>query len=190
VVVSTYQSVSGTGRGGVRALEEQRRADLEGAEADLGPYPHPIYDNCIPQVSSLKDRFPGYYGEEIKMIEETRKILSEPDLPVTATCVRVPVAVSHSEAINAEFAEPISAQEARRLLEDFPGVAVVDKPGESQYPLARQAAGTDPVYVGRIREDPSCPNCLDLWCVADNLLKGAALNAVQIAEKAIEMNLL
>lgn len=190
VVVSTYQSVSGTGRSGVQALRGQRQAAAHGGEADLGPYPHPIYENVIPQVASLKGPFPGYYGEEVKMIEETRKILDYPDLPITATCVRVPVEISHSEAINAEFERALSAEEAREILSQFPGVTVVDEPGESRYPLAADAGGKDAVYVGRIRQDPSRPNALDIWCVADNLRKGAALNAVQIAEKAIEMGLI
>jgi aspartate-semialdehyde dehydrogenase len=190
VVVSTYQAVSGTGRSGVDALVQQRRAAAEGGEMELGPYPHPIYNNAIPQVGSLKDRFPGYYSEEIKMIEETRKIMGLPRLPVTATCVRIPVENSHSEAVNAEFEQPLCVEEARRLLRDSAGVVVIDEPERSRYALAAQATGADPVYVGRIRQDPSRPNALDLWCVSDNLLKGAALNAVQIAEKAIEMDLI
>jgi aspartate-semialdehyde dehydrogenase len=190
VVVSTYQSVSGTGRAGVRALAGQREAAVSGAEADLGPYRHPIYDNVIPQIGGLRDRFPGYYSEEIKMVEETRKILGLPDLSVSATCVRVPVANCHSEAINAEFERDVSAEEARELLAAAEGVVVVDDPAESEYPLAASATGTDPVYVGRVRRDACRPNCLDLWCVSDNLLKGAALNAVQIVEKAVEMGIL
>jgi len=189
VVVSTYQAVSGTGRAGVAALDEQRRAAQIGDTAGLGPYPHPIYDNCIPQVGSLKDCFPGYYSEEIKMIAETRKILGEPDLAVTATCVRVPVAIGHSETINVELGRDVSVEEARELLSAFPGVVVMDEPDESVYPLAAQASGSYDVFVGRIRRDPSQPNTLDLWCVADNLLKGAASNTVQIAETAVEMGL-
>ncbi len=189
VVVSTYQAVSGTGRSGVRALRQQRQAAAEGGEPDLGPYPHPIYDNALPQVGSLRERYPGYYSEEIKMIEETRKILELPELPVTATCVRVPVENSHSEAVNVEFEREISAVEARRLLGQTDGVVVIDAPEDSSYPLAAAATGKYPVYVGRLREDPSRKNALDLWCVSDNLLKGAALNTVQIAEKAIEMGL-
>jgi aspartate-semialdehyde dehydrogenase len=190
IVVSTYQAVSGTGRSGVSTLAEQRAAAQTGSDAELGAYPHPIYDNCIPQISGLKDHFPGYYGEEIKMIEETRKIFGAPQMAVTATCVRVPVANSHSETVNIEFERDISADEARELLAAADGVEVVDDPGASVYPLAAVASGTDPVYVGRIRKDPSRANTLDLWCVSDNLLKGAALNTVQIAEKAIEMGLI
>ena len=190
IVVCTYQSVSGTGRDGLQALAEQRKAAAEGNEAGLGPYPHPIYDNVIPQISTLRSDVPGYYAEEVKMIVETRKILGCPDLAVTATCVRVPVARSHSEAINVEFERAISPNEAREILSHAPGVTVVDDPANSRYPLPCDAAGKDAVYVGRIRKDPSRPNALDLWCVADNVRKGAALNAVQIAEKAIEMHLI
>ncbi|NLW49266.1 MAG: aspartate-semialdehyde dehydrogenase [Candidatus Brocadiaceae bacterium] len=190
VVVSTYQAVSGTGRAGVRALQQQAQAAPAGGEADTGPYPHPIYGNVLPQVGSLKEHCPGYYSEEIKMIEETRKIFGCPDLGVSATCARVPVQNGHSEAINAEFEREISVEEARRLLAGFPGIRVVDDPAASQYPTAREVSGRDEVFVGRIRKDPSRPNCLDLWCVADNVRKGAALNAVQIAEKAVEMGLL
>jgi aspartate-semialdehyde dehydrogenase len=189
VVVSTYQAVSGTGRAGIRALQAQRQAG--GATgADLGPYPHAIYNNVIPQVGSLKEKFPGYYSEEVKMIEETRKILDCPGLPITATCARVPVDNCHSEAINAEFERDLSVEEARELLAACEGVVVVDDPAHSVYPLPCEASGRDPVYVGRIRMDSSRPRTLDLWCVSDNVRKGAALNAVQIAEKAIEMGLL
>jgi len=190
VVASTYQSVSGSGRGGVQALAEQRRAAAHGGKPALGPYPHPIYDNVIPHIGSLKNEFPGYYSEEVKMILETRKILELPDLPVTATCVRVPVSRSHSEALNVELEQELSAEDARRILAEAPGVVVIDEPGKAKYPLAADAAGRDPVYVGRIRKDPSRARTLDLWCVSDNIIKGAALNAVQIVEKAIEMQLL
>jgi len=190
VVVSTYQAVSGTGRPGVRALREQTRAAAGGGTMDLGPYPHPIYNNVIPQVGKLRETYPGYYTEEVKMIEESRKILGCPDLPLTATCARVPVECCHSEAINAEFEREVSVEEARELLARSEGVVVQDDPGESEYPLAIEAAGKDAVYVGRIRKDPSRANALDLWVVSDNVRKGAALNAVQIVEKAIEMGLL
>ncbi len=172
VVVSTYQAVSGTGRAGVRALEGQREAAAKGQPLENGPYPAAIYNNCIPQVGSLKGKYAGYYSEEVKMIEETRKILEEPELPVTATCVRVPVANSHSECVNAEFERPISAEDARRILSESEGILVVDAPEESHYPLAATADGEDAVYVGRIRKDPSRANALDLWCVADNPQRG------------------
>jgi len=192
IVVSTYQAVSGTGRGGIRALSEQRKASESGGCADCGPYPHPIFDNCIPEIGSLKsqNKFPGYFSEEIKMVEETRKLLGTPQMPVTATCVRVPVCNGHSEAVNVEFESPLGAEEARNILMEAPGVEVVDAPHRSLYPLPADAAGKDPVYVGRIREDRSRENALDLWCVSDNIRKGAALNTVQIAEKAIEMGLI
>jgi len=186
VVVSTYQSVSGTGRSGVQALADQRKAGGSD-QADLGPYPYPIYNNAIPQISGLKDRFPGYYGEEIKMIEETRKIMGLPDLSVSATCVRVPVDYCHSETINVELEREMTAEEAREVLSGADGIVVMDDPAEAVYPTALDAYDTDPVYVGRIRKDPSRPNTLDIWCVADNLRKGAATNAVQIAEAAVEM---
>jgi aspartate-semialdehyde dehydrogenase len=189
IVVSTYQSVSGTGREGIRALQEQRKAAQTGAKYGLGPYPHPIYDNCIPEIGGLKqqDAFPGSYSEEIKMICETRKIMDEPELPVSATCVRVPVAMCHSEAINVELKEDISIDQVRHILAEGAGVEVVDNPSQSRYPTARSAAGQDPVYVGRLRKDPGNSRCVDMWCVADNIRKGAALNAVQIAEKAIDI---
>lgn len=192
VVVSTYQSVSGTGRSGVMTLEQQRKFAEGGGSAGCGPYPRPILNNCIPEIGSLKsqDRFPGFFSEEIKMIEETRKILDAPGLPVTATCVRVPVIMGHSEAINVELQRPMSCAEARELLAHSPGIEVLDAPERSLYPLAAETAGKDPVFVGRIRKDPSKDNALDLWCVSDNIRKGAALNTVQIAEKAIEMGLL
>ncbi|MFP4176475.1 MAG: aspartate-semialdehyde dehydrogenase [Candidatus Brocadiia bacterium] len=187
VVVSTYQSVSGTGRSGVRALDAQRKAAVEGGEAENGPYPHPIYDNCIPEIGSLSDEFAGYYSEEIKMVRETRKIMDLPELPLTATCVRVPVSMSHGEVVNVELENALSAEETREILREAEGVRVVDDPAGSRYPLAAEAAGEDPVYVGRIRRDPSRDNALDMWCVADNIRKGAALNTIQIAERAVEL---
>ncbi len=189
VVVSTYQSVSGTGQAGERALSEQRVAGGKGV-TDCGPYKYPIYNNVLPHISSLRDRFPGYYGEEIKMIEETRKIMGLKDLGVSATCVRVPVDNCHSEAINAEFERDITVEEARELLAAFDGVEVLDDPAEGVYPIPTLANDKDAVFVGRIRKDPSRANTLDLWCVSDNLRKGAATNAVQIAEKAVEMDLI
>ena len=187
VVVSTYQAVSGTGRAAVTELREQAPTALEGALCEPKVYPHPIAFNCIPQVSSLKEEFPGYYGEEIKMIKEPRKILELPDLPVSATCVRVPVFNAHAEAINIELQEKLTVDEARKILAESPGIEVVDDPGQSGYPTPLDASGKDPVYVGRIREDSSVENGLDLWVVSDNIRKGAALNAVQIAERLVDM---
>lgn len=189
VVVTTYQSVSGTGRGAVAELEQQIKDYAAGTEMKHDQYPHQIAFNCIPQVSSLKDMFPGYYGEEIKMIREPRKMFDEPNMAITATCVRVPVFKSHSEAINVQFEEKITAEEATEILSNAPGLKVVDDPANSVYPLAIDAAEKDEVFVGRIRQDTSAENCIDFWCVSDNIRKGAALNAVQIAEKMIEMAL-
>jgi len=189
IVVSTYQAVSGTGRSAVVELEQQARDWAAGNEMKKEVYSHQIGFNVIPQVSSLKDIFPGYYGEEIKMIREPRKMFDEPNLAVSATCVRVPVFNGHSESINVQFEKKITADEAREILSKAPGVKVVDDPGKSIYPLAIDASGKDEVFVGRIRQDSSAENCIDLWCVADNIRKGAATNAVQIAEKMIEMGL-
>ena len=152
-------------------------------------YPHQIFANVIPQIGGLQDVFPGCYSEEIKMVRETRKILSAPGLAVTATCARVPVVFGHSESINVEFEKELSADEARRILADAPGITVIDEPAEGRYPMPIDCAGKDDVFVGRIRADACRKNALDLWCVADNIRKGAAVNAVQIAEKMIEMGL-
>lgn len=186
VVVSTYQSVSGTGRGGVAELKEQ----MKNPEAKPDVYPYPILGNLIPQISSLKDEFPGYYNEEIKMIKETRKILNATELAVSATCVRVPVLKGHAETVNAEFEKPVSVDQAREVLAGAEGVEVMDDAANGVYPTPLMAAGKDPVYVGRMRKDPSVANGLDMWVVADNIRKGAALNAVQIAEKMVEMDLI
>lgn len=186
VVVSTYQSVSGTGSAAIKELEQQIHDYVAGKELTCEQYPYQIMCNLIPQISSLKSEFAGYYGEEIKMIKETRKIFGLPDLAVSATCVRVPVFKAHSEAINAEFHNPISVDEAREALVAWPGIEVIDDPAQGKYPMPLFAAGKDSTYVGRIRQDPCCPNTLDMWVVADNIRKGAALNAVQIAELALE----
>ncbi|MFQ3548177.1 MAG: aspartate-semialdehyde dehydrogenase [Armatimonadota bacterium] len=185
IVVSTYQSVSGTGSGAIKELEQQLKAYVSGEDMHIENYPYQILLNLIPQISSLKNEFEGYYGEEIKMIKETRKIFGIPNLSVSATCVRVPVFRAHSEAINAEFENPITADEAREALANWPGIEVIDDPANSKYPMPLMAEGKDPTYVGRIRQDSCNKNTLDLWVVADNIRKGAALNAVQIAEEAI-----
>lgn len=190
VVVSTYQAVSGTGRDAIQELGQQV-SDLQGgAPATAVVYPHQIAFNLIPQISSLKEEFPGYYGEEIKMVREPRKILGLPDLAVSATCVRVPVYNGHSEAINVQLERRLTADEAREILRQAPGIEVLDDPAHSVYPTPLAASGRDAVYVGRIREDPSVENGLDLFVVSDNIRKGAALNAIQIAEKVIEMGLI
>lgn len=186
VVVSTYQSVSGTGSSAIKELQQQLKDYAAGNELKIENYPYQILCNVIPQISSLKNEFDGYYGEEIKMIKETRKIFCLPDLAVSATCVRVPVFRAHSETVNVEFEKPISADQARKALEGWPGIEVIDDPANSKYPMPLFAEGKDPTYVGRIRQDSCNPNTLDLWVVADNIRKGAALNAVQIAEMAIE----
>lgn len=186
VVVATYQSVSGTSAAAIRELDQQTRDFVAGNEIKAELYPYQIVANVIPQISTLKDEFPGYYGEEIKMIEETRKILGIPDLAVSATCVRVPVFRGHSEAVNVELEQPLTADQAREALRAWPGIEVIDDPANSKYPMPLTAAGTDPTYVGRIREDSCHPNTIDMWVVSDNLRKGAALNAVQIAEIAVE----
>ncbi len=180
VVVSTYQSVSGTGKDAVEELEVQTREIQEGREPVPRVYPHPIAFNCLPHIDVFLPG--GYTREEVKMADETRKIMGLPGLPVSATCVRVPVFVSHSESVNVEFDKAIDAEEARRILRGAPGVEVVDDPEKDLYPLALDAAGKDRCYVGRIREDVSCPRALNMWIVGDNVRKGAALNAIQIAE--------
>ena len=189
IVVTTFQAVSGTGSAAVAELERQVADVPAGRPANPQQYPRQIFANVIPQISALKDIFPGYYGEEIKMIRETRKILSAPQIAVSATCVRVPVYFGHSEAINVETEKKLTAAQARELLAAAPGIVVVDDPAKSLYPTPLDAAGKDEVFVGRIREDSCHANTLDLWCVADNIRKGAATNAIQIAEKMIEMGL-
>ncbi len=188
VVVSTYQAVSGSGQGGIAALDGQLR---EWAAGDtVGPrfYPHQIALNVLPHIDSFLPS--GATKEEQKMVDETTKIFADPSIKVTATCVRVPVFGAHSEAVNVQTRSKLMADEARALLAGSPGIQVVDDPQELQYPMPLPAEGTDPVYVGRIREDVTIPNGLDLWIVADNLRKGAALNAVQIAEELVRRDLL
>jgi aspartate-semialdehyde dehydrogenase len=180
IVYSTYQAVSGTGLKGIRDLEE----GLKGNDLKLA-YPHAIAGNCLPHIDAFTDN--GYTKEEMKMINETHKILGNDRIAVTATTVRVPVFDSHSESINAELEKPFELSELRALLAASPGVVVVDDPSKNAYPLARDAAGRDEVFVGRIRRDFSVENGLNLWVVADNIRKGAATNAVQIAEKLLEI---
>ncbi len=180
IVVSTYQAVSGTGGAAMQELRAQTQAVALGQPIQREVYPHQIVQNVIPEIGGLKPD--GQYSEELKMINETRKIFHAPDLLVSATCVRVPVMIGHSEAISVEFERPMSPDEARAILAQAPGVAVIDDPARSRYPTPLDAAGRDEVFVGRIRRDPSHPNGLLLWCVSDNLRKGAALNAVQVFE--------
>jgi aspartate-semialdehyde dehydrogenase len=190
VVASTYQAVSGTGSAAVAELSAQVEAYTKGAAFRPSVYPHHIFSNVIPHIGGLKDEYPGSFSEEIKMIRETQKIFNTQEIKVTATCVRAPIFNAHSEALNIEFERRVTAEEARRALEAFPGIKVLDDPGKNVYPLPLDASGTDEVYVGRIREDGSRPNALNLWVVSDNIRKGAALNAIQIAEKMIELGLI
>lgn len=182
VVVDTYQSVSGTGAEAVTELEAQIAAHACGSEKRASVYPHPIAFNAIPEIDVFLDD--GYSREEWKVINETRKILHLPELRISCTAVRVPVFFAHSEAVHAETRESIEPAQARELFAAVPGVVVVDEPREHRYPLATDAAGTDSIYVGRIRRDVSVPQGrgLAFWIVSDNLRKGAATNAVQIAE--------
>ncbi|MFC1498497.1 aspartate-semialdehyde dehydrogenase [Verrucomicrobiota bacterium] len=184
-VVSTYQSVSGTGRSAISELEQQIQDYVAGNDLKQEVYPHQIAFNVIPQIGSLKKEMPGYTSEEAKMLFETRKILSDDKIKVSATCVRVPVFYGHTEAINVEFNRPASPEEARKVLEDSQGVQVLDDVSSGQYPLPIDVAGKDDVVVGRIRPDESAVNGLALLVAGDNIRKGAALNAVQIAEKVI-----
>ena len=188
VVVSTYQAVSGAGLRAIEELRKESECALAGRSYDRNIFPHQIAFNCLPQIPQ-SDAFleTGYTVEETKMIAETKKIIGDDSIRVTATTVRVPVFVSHSEAVNIETEEKLSASEARDILSRAPGVEVVDDPERQLYPLATDAAGRDETFVGRIREDLSIDNGLDLWIVADNLLKGAALNAVQIVEGVVAL---
>ena len=190
LVAATYQSVSGTGRGAVMELEQQVRAYAAGKPLKAEVYPHPIAFNLLPQIGGGKSDMPGYTSEEIKMRNETRKILGNPRIRVSATCVRVPVFYAHSEVLNVEFARDISPEEARKVLAKAPGVRVVDDLPNARYPMPLDAAGKDEVLVGRIRRDESVKNGLVLYAVGDNIRKGAALNAVQIAEVMITRGLL
>lgn len=188
VVVSTYQAVSGSGQGGIDALDEQVREWVAGDTVQPRFYPHQIAFNVLPHIDSFLPS--GSTKEEQKMVDETVKIFADPSIKVTATCVRVPVYGAHSEAVNIQTSRKLSAEEARALLAATPGIEVLDDPAQLRYPMPLAAEGTDPVYVGRIREDVTIANGLDLWIVADNLRKGAALNAVQIAEELVRRDLL
>jgi len=180
IVVSTYQAVSGTGAKAIAELEGQVKAYAAGKSMPKNVYPHQIAFNCLPHIDSFLEN--GYTKEEMKMVNETRKIFEDQSIGVTATTVRVPVFYGHSESVNIETENKISAAEVKDLLASAPGVKVVDEPSLSIYPLALDCAGKFETLVGRIREDESIENGINLWVVADNILKGAALNAVQIAE--------
>jgi aspartate-semialdehyde dehydrogenase len=190
IVFSSYQSTSGTGARAVQELVDQARAVLEGGDPPPpSVYPHPIAFNVLPQVETFKDG-DDYTTEERKVIAESRKILGLPDLRITATCARVPVMNCHSEALNVETRSDLSPEACRELLAGAPGIVVEDRPAEGRYPMASEVAGRDEVFVGRIRRDESNPRTLNLWVVGDNLRKGAATNAVQIAELLLARELL
>ena len=183
IIADTYQSVSGAGGAPMVELREQTRDLLEGKEARPQAIGQQIAFNVIPRIDRFLDD--GYTAEERKMLQETRKIMHAPDIRVSATCVRVPVYVSHCAAVHIEFQRPMPPEEARELLNAMPGVKVVDDPAQSGYPMPWDVAGTDDVFVGRIRQDSSHPNGLAMWIVSDNLRKGAALNSIQIAEELV-----
>jgi len=184
VIASTYQSVSGTGLAAIDELRKQSTVVLDGGSAECNVYPKQIAFNCLPQIDVFDDE--GNTREETKMIGETRKIMELQDLPVAVTCVRVPVFRSHAIALNLETAEPLTPDEARSALAAEPGLRVLDDPGEGVYPTQSETERTDETWIGRVRRDPSVATGLWLWVVSDNLRKGAALNAVQIAERLID----
>ena len=179
-IVSTYQATSGAGLQGTADLIDGSRAHLEGKDYQYQVFKFPIAFNAIPQIGSFKED--GYTSEELKMVYETRKILGDESIQVCATCIRIPVSNCHSETVNVETERPVSVEEARRLFAATPGITVVDDPANSQYPMPSTCDGSDEVFIGRIRKDMSNPNAITFWCVSDNLRKGAATNAVQIAE--------
>ncbi len=188
VVVSTYQAVSGSGQKAVEELQNQVRALFNMQEPECNVYPHQIAFNCLPHIDDFIEN--DYSKEEMKMVNETKKILGDDSVGVTATTVRVPVFYGHSESVNIETEKKISPQEARVILSQFPGVNVLDNPKEKIYPLAINSAGQDDTFVGRIREDETIENGLNMWIVSDNIRKGAALNTIQIGEKLLEMGLI
>jgi aspartate-semialdehyde dehydrogenase len=184
IVVDTYQSVSGTGSAAIEELSEQARQVLEGHSVVPHVYPHQIAFNILPEIDLFLDN--GYTKEEWKMVEESKKIMHAPNIAISATCARVPIFIGHSEAVHVEFSEPMSPDTARRILAEAPGIKVLDDTNISLYPQPWSAAGSDDVFVGRIRKDSSHDCGLAMWVVSDNLRKGAALNAVQIAEAMVE----
>lgn len=180
VIVSTYQATSGAGLQGTTDLMEGSRAFLNDEEYEYSAFSSPIAFNAIPQIGSFKED--GYTSEELKMVYETRKILGDESIQINPTCIRIPVANCHSETITVETETPVSPEQARELFSNFPGITVVDDVNESLYPTPGNSTEKDDVFIGRIRRDLSHPNGLNFWCVSDNLRKGAATNAVQIAE--------
>src|SRR5574341_801113 len=188
LIVDTYQSVSGTGAAAMHEPTEQTRQVLDGNATRPHVYPHQIAFNLLPQVDVFLGS--GYTKEECKIIKETGKIMHEPDLPISATCVRVPVYVGHSEAVHAECSRSMTPEDFFAIVHDAPGVTVQDEPSVNMYPTPLSVTGRDDTYVGRIRQDASHPNGIAFWLVSDNLRKGAALNAIQIAEELIERALI
>ena len=184
VLVSTYQSVSGSGQKAIDELQTQVKNLLDGETTKPNVYPHQIAFNCMPHIDNFLEN--GYTKEEMKMVDETRKILGDSSILVSPTAVRVPVFYCHSESVNVETEKPVSAKEVKELLAESDGIRVVDNPENNEYPLATDGADRDEVLVGRIRDDISCENAINFWVVSDNLRKGAALNAVQIAEYLVQ----
>lgn len=190
IVVNTYQATSGAGSKAKEDMYEQTKKVLDGEPVeDTGEFPHQIAFNALPDIGPVLDDENDYTKEEMKMVWETRKILGDDSIDVSPTAVRIPVAVGHGETVNIEFSDPCDVDDVRELLANFPGVEVQDSPRESVYPTMVDAEGEDPVYVGRIRKDPSLESGINCWIVNDNLRKGAALNTIQIAETLIEQNL-
>ena len=187
LIVDTYQSVSGTGTAAIEELTDQTRQVLNGDHTQPHVYPHQIAFNLLPQIDVFLGS--GYTKEEWKIINETRKIMHEPELPISATAVRVPVYIGHSEAVHAEFTKPIAPEDFYAIVKEAPGVTVQDEPSVNLYPTPWAVAGKDDTYVGRIRQDASHPNGIAFWLVSDNLRKGAALNAIQIAEELLARDL-
>lgn len=183
VIVDTYQSVSGTGSAALDELKIQTKQYLDNDSIQADVYPHQIAFNVLPHIEPFLSN--GYTREEMKMLNETRKILNIPDLNLSATCVRVPVMIGHSEAVHAEFHNPVDLEKSVELLRGFPGIRVVDDPISAMYPMPIDSEGDDDVLVGRIRNDMSCDNSIAFWLASDNLRKGAALNAIQIAEEIL-----
>lgn len=183
IVVSTYQSVSGAGQKAINELEQQTRDLLDGKPIVCEKFPHQIAFNALPQIDVFLEN--GYTKEEMKMVNETKKIMEDDSIRITATTIRIPAFYAHSESVNIETEKKLTADQAREILSTAPGVTVVDEPDKQLYPLATEATGKDDTFVGRIREDLSIENGLNLWIVSDNLRKGAALNSIQIAERLI-----
>ncbi len=182
LVISTYQAITGTGQKAVRQYELEKTGEQLSGEEQV--YPYPIFENCLPHCDVFLEN--GYTKEEMKLVHETRKILNEPALPITATAVRVPVLGGHSESVNVELERPFTLEEVRQLLSEAPGLVLLDEPVENRYPMPLAAKGSNEVFAGRLRRDESIPNGLNLWIVADNLRKGAATNAIQIARRLTE----